>query len=56
MKAVISALSTSYRYARALALADPGNRALEKWVLQLSKALAVCSGGDDATQTDPTLN
>ncbi len=56
MNAVVTALSTSYRYARTLALADPDNLALEKWVLLLSKALAACSGNDNQTQPDPALN
>ena len=54
MKAVVTALSTSYRCARTLAMADPDNLALEKWVLLLSKALAACSGNQ--TQQDLTLN
>jgi len=54
MNAVVTALSISYRYARTLAMADPDNLALEKWVLLLSKALAACSGND--SQPDPALN
>lgn len=54
MTAVVTALSISYRYARTLALADPDNLALEKWVLLLSKALAACSGNQ--TKPDLTLN
>ena len=54
MKAVVTALSTSYRCARTLAMADPDNLALEKWVLLLSKALVACSGNQK--QPDLTLN
>jgi len=46
---IVATLRQSHRYARALALADPGNRHLEAWCLQLSRALAACLPETDLT-------
>jgi len=46
---IVATLRQSHRYARALALADPGNRHLEAWCLQLSRALAACLPETDHT-------